>query len=155
MNERNWSLTALSVAVRHRRDSFTSADGSKKAARFTAGWFGLIAAVLGVLAALKALTASSNPAYRQSFFYPTFWLVGTAHGCAVFVPGRLNCAGWCCSKHIFALVGRSQPALWDFLTNIFLATMLLVVTVNNAFFFMIFWEMMTLVTYLLGDLAIG
>ena len=36
-----------------------------------------------------------------------------------------------------------------FFTNLFIAMMMLVVTVANAFYFLIFWEMMTLASYFL------
>jgi len=120
--------------------------GSKKVARLTSGWFGLIAAGLGVFAALKALVSQIQ--ISSIFFLFRHLLVGTALGCAVSIPGRFNCTSWRWGEHIFP-VFQEVTGFMGFLTNLFLATMLLVVTVNNAFFFMIFWEMMTLVTYLL------
>jgi hydrogenase-4 component B len=46
---------------------------------------------------------------------------------------------------------RDAPAKISicFFTNIFMAAMLLVVTITNAFFFLIFWELMTLASYFL------
>lgn len=38
---------------------------------------------------------------------------------------------------------------WSFCYNVFLASMILVVTVDNAIFFLIFWELMTLSSYFL------
>ena len=121
--------------------------GSKKVARFTSGWSGLIAAGLGVFAALKALV-SLNPDIVNLFSIPPFgWLGLHMDALSAFLVGLIALVG--AGASIYSLSSKEVTGFIGFLTNLFLATMLLVVTVNNAFFFMIFWEMMTLVTYLL------
>ncbi len=44
---------------------------------------------------------------------------------------------------------RKNPGVLGFLINLFIASMILVVTVGNGFYFLIFWEIMTLVSYFL------
>lgn len=44
---------------------------------------------------------------------------------------------------------EKNPGVLGFLINLFIASMLLVVTVGNALYFLIFWEVMTMVSYFL------
>ncbi|NLI93938.1 MAG: hydrogenase 4 subunit B [Peptococcaceae bacterium] len=47
------------------------------------------------------------------------------------------------------IYGQENLAWWSFCYNLFLLTMMLVVTANNIIVFLIFWEMMTLASYFL------
>lgn len=120
---------------------------SKKAARLVAGFSGLIAAVFGVSAALIVII-SDSPVVLNLFSIPPFgWLGLNMDVLSSFLVGLIALIGAAAS--IYSLSSDEATGFMGFLTNIFLATMLLVVTINNAFYFIVFWEMMTLVSYLL------
>ncbi|GJL68888.1 MAG: hydrogenase 4 subunit B [Nitrospirales bacterium] len=85
---------------------------------------------------IPLLTFSLRLDSLSAFFVLTISLVGLA--VSVFASG-----------YVQEFYGRIPVSLLGFLYNGFLLSMLLVVTADNAFFFLIVWELMSLLSYFL------
>ena len=116
-------------------------------ARWSACLFGSIASLVGIFSAAIALTSIKTPA-TTLFEIPTFGsLVLTMDHLSAFLVGLITLIGLATS--IYSVNSKSNNGFIGFFTGIFLAAMLLVVTVSNSFYFLLFWEVMTLSTYFL------
>ncbi|MCA9457821.1 MAG: hypothetical protein KC587_14245, partial [Nitrospira sp.] len=111
-----------------------------------AGGLGIALGLIGLLApeplvwflpsSIPLLTFSLRLDSLSAFFVLTISLVGLA--VSVFASG-----------YVREFYGRIPVSLLGFLYNGFLLSMLLVVTADNAFFFLIVWELMSLLSYFL------
>lgn len=107
---------------------------------------GIVLGLIGLLASeplvwflsssIPLLTFSLRLDSLSGFFVLTISLVGLA--VSVFASG-----------YVREFYGRIPVSLLGFLYNGFLLSMLLVVTADNAFFFLIVWELMSLFSYFL------
>ena len=126
-------------------------SGSKQAARIASGWLGAIASVIGLIAAIQALVAVPPPLNlvgQLPFGNFTVQMDGLS-ALMVGIISVVSLAASVYSTSYLAHYADRNIGMLGFFTNLFIALMLLVVTVANAFYFLIFWEMMTLASYFL------
>lgn len=126
-------------------------DGSNRAARSMAGLTGATGSLLGLAAAVSA--AMGNP---SSFEFPVPLPFGRftlqMDGLSTLMVGMISLVGFAVSVYSISYLGQypdRRLGVQGFCMDLFLALMLLVVTVANGFFFLVFWEMMTLASYFL------
>lgn len=123
----------------------------KRAARITSGSIGAVASLIGLLAAVRA--AGVIPGLLQlPAPLPFGHFALEMDGLSALMVGIICVVNLAASIYSISYLGhytnRSLGSL-GFFTNLFVAMMLLVVTVANAFYFLVFWEMMTLASYFL------
>jgi hydrogenase-4 component B len=126
-------------------------SGFKQAARIVSGWLGAIASIVGLIAAIQALVAVPAPlnlAGQLPFGNFTVQMDGLS-ALMVGIISVVSLAACIYSTSYLAHYADRNLGMLGFFTNLFIALMLLVVTVANAFYFLIFWEMMTLASYFL------
>jgi hydrogenase-4 component B len=120
-------------------------------ARVSAGLLGALASGVGLAAAARAVNgAAPSLVLPDPLLYGHFTL--QLDGLSALMVAMICLLGLATSLYSTSYLGhypnRNLGVLGGF-TNLFLALMLLVVTVANAFYFLIFWEMMTLASYFL------
>ena len=126
-------------------------SGSKQAARIASGWLGAIASIIGLISAIQALVSVPTPLYLAGQL-PFGNFAVQMDGLSALMVGIISVvslAACIYSISYLAHYADRNLGLLGFFTNLFIALMLLVVTVANAFYFLIFWEMMTLASYFL------
>ncbi len=124
---------------------FFSSEGRE--ARSIAGWSGLLASLLGIITAVSAFNAEPIPTHSL-FLLPAFGnMVIRLDALSIFLVALISLIGVATSLYSLAYAPLQKSI--GFFTNLFLAAMLLVVSVDNAFFFLVFWEIMTLASYFL------
>jgi len=126
-------------------------SGSSRAARVTSGLMGAIASVAGVLSAVQA-AIQVPAALNLSGQLPFGHFALEMDALSAFMVGMISLLGLAASIYSISYLGHyhnRNPGMLGFFNNLFIAMMLLVVTVANAFYFLIFWEMMTLASYFL------
>lgn len=136
------ALAAVTSLV-FRRD-----DGAAIAA---AGFGGALAGLLGLLAGLSALGAAPVAVdWGGPFpFAPfTLRLDGLSGLMVAVISGLTVVASIYSLAYVREYAGRGVGAM-GFFTNLFVASMLLVVTADDAFWFLVFFEMMSLASYFL------
>lgn len=121
------------------------------AARTIAGLMGMAASVVGCLAAVQVfLTGAAT--LELSGISPLGHFALRIDGFAALMMGMISVLGFATSLYSISYVkeydGRG-PGELGFFNNLFIAAMLMVVTAANAFYFLIFWESMTLASYFL------
>lgn len=124
---------------------------SHNAARIFSGLGGGAASVLGLASALAAFTYDSSLLELTGLSaFGSFVL--HVDGFSAFMVGAISLLSLAASIYSIGYVheyhGRGSGEL-GFFNNLFIAAMLMVVTVANAFYFLIFWELMTLASYFL------
>jgi hydrogenase-4 component B len=126
-------------------------SGSHRAARVTAGLMGTIASLTGLISAI--LAAIHTPAPLKLFVpLPFGQFTLQMDGLSALMVGMiclLSLAVSFYSISYFKHYPERNAGTLGFFINLFIAMMLLVVTIDNAFYFLIFWEMMTLASYFL------
>jgi hydrogenase-4 component B len=121
--------------------------GSGRIARSTASVLGLIASLAGIASAVPALTAAVPPSLALFQIEPFGWLEMSMDALSAFLVALIALISFATS--IYTLSNSQDRGSIGFFTYLFLGAMMLVVTVNNAFYFLLFWELMTLATYFL------
>jgi hydrogenase-4 component B len=121
--------------------------GSGRIARSTASVLGLIASLAGIASAVLALTAAVPPSLALFQIEPFGWLEMSMDALSAFLVALIALISFATS--IYTLSNSQDRGSIGFFTYLFLGAMMLVVTVNNAFYFLLFWELMTLATYFL------
>lgn len=120
-------------------------------ARVISGLFGMVAAVVGGMAVFGAFTASATPLVLWEL--PTLGQLSfQMDSFSAFMAGMICVLAFATSLYSISYVKEYEdrgPGELGFFNNLFIAAMLLVVTVANAFWFLIFWEFMTLTSYFL------
>jgi hydrogenase-4 component B len=129
-------------------------NATARSARQAAGWLGLLASVTGVITFASALFwGESAPSLALFAIAPFGQLIVQMDGLSTLLVGLISLIGVATSLYSMAdnpeTIQKPVSASSGFFTNLFMGTMLLVVTTSNAFFFLIFWEMMTLASYFL------
>ena len=122
-----------------------------RASRVTSGLLGTVASIAGLAAVIQSINGPpSQLAIPNLLPYARFTL--QMDGLSTLMVGIICLLSLAVSIYSISYLGqysdRSLGSL-GFFSNLFLAAMLLVVTVANAFYFLIFWEMMTLASYFL------
>jgi hydrogenase-4 component B len=126
-------------------------SGIKSIARVSSGLIGALASIVGVIAAIQALGAVPTPPNMAGQLpFGNFSL--QMDGLSALMVGIISIVNLAASIYSISYLGHYPDrdlGLMGFFSNLFVAMMLLVVTVSNAFYFLIFWEMMTLASYFL------
>lgn len=120
-----------------------------RAARYLSGIVGMLASAVGAAAAIQVFVA--GPVTLESAGWPAFGNFALRlDGFAGFMVGMICLLAFATSLYSIAYLqgydGRG-PGELGFFNNLFVAAMLLVVSAANAFYFLIFWELMTLASY--------
>lgn len=119
----------------------------ERVSRHAAGISALLASILGVAACINAFLPG-NATSLVLISLPTFGnLTVSMDSLSLLFVAVISLVGLAAS--FYYLTCAPAHSLMGFFTNIFLAAMLLVVTCQNTFFFIVFWEIMTLSTYFL------
>jgi hydrogenase-4 component B len=116
-------------------------------ARLIITGLGLLAAAAGGLASASALGAIATPAISLLQLPPFGALELQLDLLSALLVGLIALIGFAAS--LYTSGSPISQGVGGFFTNLFLASMLLVVAAGNAFFFLIFWELMTLLSYFL------
>ena len=126
-------------------------SGFKRAARVASGLIAAVASLVGLAAALQAFVYAP-PALEWAGQLPFGHFALQMDGLSALMVGIISVVSLAASIYSISYLGQyanRNLGLLGFFTNLFIAMMLLVVTVANAFYFLIFWEMMTLASYFL------
>ncbi|MBK9925462.1 MAG: hydrogenase 4 subunit B [Anaerolineales bacterium] len=126
-------------------------SGFQRTARITAGLMGTLASLTGVVSAAQAITHSPAPLKLPvplPFGQFTLQMDGLSTLMVVIICLLGLATSFYAISYFKHYPDRNIGTL-GFFTNMFIAMMLLVVTIDNAFYFLIFWEMMTLASYFL------
>jgi hydrogenase-4 component B len=116
-------------------------------ARKIAGWLGVFASIAGVASAGVALVAAVPPEIGLFQIEPFGWCVLRIDQLSAFMIGVIALVS--AATSVYSLTSEQGQGAIGFFTHIFVASMLCVVTLVNGFFFLIFWELMTLASYFL------
>ncbi len=126
-------------------------NGSSRPARYVSGIAGMLGSLVGLLAVIFAII---NPPAGLELPVPLpfghFYL--QMDGLSTLMIGMIAVLGFVASLYSINYLEQYDQrnlGVLGFFTNLFIAMMLLVVTVANAFYFLVFWEMMTLASYFL------
>lgn len=125
--------------------------GSEGLARVISGLIGMLASAAGCVAAIRAFI--NGTAVVALWSLPTVGqLTFQLDAFSAFMVGMICLLSFCTSLYSISYVkkyqGRGIGEL-GFFNNLFVAAMLLVVSIANAFWFLVFWELMTLASYFL------
>ena len=126
-------------------------DGSSQVARWVSGISGMVAAAPGCLVAMLVITGKPA-ALELPGVTPFGHFVLQIDGLSAFMIGIISLVTFATNLYsIPYLNGYAKRGLgvMGFFNNLFTAAMLMIVVVANAFFFLIFWELMTLTSYFL------
>jgi len=133
--------------------SFLFNQRGENANRVTHG-FAVLASAAGVLFSLSVLLTGTSWAVEWRGSLPVGPLRFAADPLSAFFILVISSISLAAS--VFAVGytrrefrGRKNIALLGFFYNVFILAMLLVVTVRNAFYFLMFWELMSLASYFL------
>ena len=116
-------------------------------ARGVAGWLGVLASIAGVASAGLAMVAKVPPELRMFQIEPFGWCVIQIDQLSALLVGLIALVS--AGTSMYSLSSDQGQGVTGFFTHIFVASMLLVVTIVNGFFFLLFWELMTLTSYFL------
>jgi hydrogenase-4 component B len=126
-------------------------NGSSRTARYVSGIAGMLGSLVGLLSVIFAII--NKPATLElpvPLPFGHFYLQMDA--LSTLMIGMIAVLGFVASLYSIHYLeqydGRNLGVL-GFFTNLFIAMMMLVVVVANAFYFLVFWEMMTLASYFL------
>ena len=120
---------------------------SGRTSRGVAAFFGLIGSVSGVIAVILALTADAPPTLTLFAIPPFGEFAIQLDLLSTLMVGLICLVGVATSLYSFTDAPANVSV--SFFTDLFMASMLVVVTITNAFYFLIFWELMTLASYFL------
>jgi len=118
-----------------------------RTSRGVAAFFGLLASVSGVIAVILSLTEATTPTLTLFAIPPFGEFALQMDLLSALMVGIICLVGVATSLYSFTDAPANVSV--SFFTDLFMASMLVVVTITNAFFFLIFWELMTLASYFL------
>jgi hydrogenase-4 component B len=119
---------------------------SGRASRLVSAFFGLLASVSGVIAVVMPMP-EGVPSVRLFAVAPFGEFGLQMDSLSMLLVAIISLIGVATSLYAFTEAPASVSV--SFFTDLFLGAMLVVVTVTNAFFFIVFWELMTLASYFL------
>jgi hydrogenase-4 component B len=120
---------------------------SPRTSRGVAALFSLLASVSGVIAVVLAMMEDAPPSLTMFVIPPFGEFALQMDLLSTLLVAVISLIGIATSLYSFS--DAPAHASVGFFTNLFMGAMVLVVTVTNAFFFIIFWELMTLASYFL------
>jgi hydrogenase-4 component B len=130
-------------------------NGNSRAARIVSGIFGVLASVVGLAAAVLAgwrFASGQTSVINLPVPLPFGNFTLQMDGLSALMVGMITVIGFATSLFSISYLEKYEErslGVMGFFTNLFIAMMILVVTVANAFYFLMFWEMMTLASYFL------
>jgi hydrogenase-4 component B len=116
-------------------------------ARIAAGVLGVLASLVGVACAGLAFVSAYPPEVGLFQIAPFGWCVLQIDQLSALMIGVITLVS--AATSLYSLSNEQSRGAIGFFTHLFVASMLLVVTVINGFFFLLFWELMTLASYFL------
>ena len=120
---------------------------SGRTSRGVAAFFGLIGSVSALLAVILALTEGATSSLTLFTIQPFGEFAFQMDLLSTLMVGLIALVGVATSLYSFTDAPANVSV--SFFTDLFMASMLVVVTVTNAFYFLVFWEVMTLASYFL------
>ncbi|MFZ5822480.1 MAG: hydrogenase 4 subunit B [Chloroflexota bacterium] len=120
---------------------------SGKVSRFVSAFFGLLASVSGVIAVVLAMMEGATSGLTLFAIVPFGEFGLQMDPLSILLAAIISFIGVATS--LYAFTEAPARVSVSFFTDLFLGAMLVVVTVTNAFFFIVFWELMTLASYFL------
>ena len=120
---------------------------SARASRTVAASFSLLASVSGVIAVILTLIEKSTPSLTLFAIQPFGFFALQIDLLSTLLVAIISLLGIATS--LYSFTEAPEKVSVSFFTDLFLGSMVLVVTVTNAFYFLIFWELMTLASYFL------
>lgn len=120
---------------------------SPRTSRGVAAFFGLIGSLSALLAAILALTEGMPPSLTLFAIQPFGEFTFQMDLLSTLMVALIALVGAATSLYSFSDAPANVSV--SFFTDLFMASMLVVVTVTNAFYFLVFWEVMTLASYFL------
>ena len=139
-----YAVGALASLLISRRPSVLSGGQASGA---VAAFFSLLASFSGVIAVILLMAEDSVPSLALFALQPFGEFALQLDSLSALLVGIISLLGIATSLYSFTEAPDNESL--GFFTNLFMGAMVLVVTVTNAFFFIIFWELMTLVSYFL------
>jgi hydrogenase-4 component B len=121
--------------------------GSARTGRQVSGLFSLLGALVGAVAAGMALFSGATTTLPLFQINPFGWMTLQLDGLSALLVGVI--AFISVGTSLYSFSNPQGNRVVEFFTNLFIASMLVVVTVSNGFFFLLFWELMTLASYFL------
>ena len=122
-----------------------------RTARYLSGIVAMIASLVGFLAAIQVFVLGSVLLeFSGSSVLGNFAV--RVDGFSAFMVGMISLLAFATSLYSISYLeeyDKRGTGELGFFNNLFIAAMLLVVSVDNAFYFLIFWESMTLASYFL------
>ena len=115
--------------------------------RRAAGILSLLGCLVGAISAVLAGVANTPPSLVLFSIPPFGQFLLQMDALSIFLVILITLVG--AGVSIYSLSAAPDKASLGFFTNLFIGFMLLVVTSSNLFFFLIFWELMTLASYFL------
>ena len=120
---------------------------SGRTSREVAAFFSLLASVSGVISVILSLTEGAIPTLTLFAIQPFGEFALQMDLLSTLMVGIICLVGIATSLYSFTDAPANVSV--SFFTDLFMASMLVVVTITNAFFFLVFWELMTLASYFL------
>jgi hydrogenase-4 component B len=120
---------------------------SGRTSRGVAAFFSLLASVSGVIAVVLTMFEGATPSLMLFAIPPFGEFALQMDFLSTLLVAVISLIGIATSLYSFS--DAPEKVSVSFFTNLFMGAMVLVVTVTNAFFFIIFWELMTLASYFL------
>jgi hydrogenase-4 component B len=114
--------------------------------------FAFVASLAGIVSAAMVLTSGAGFTYDVAGWIPFTHFVIAVDQLSAFFILVISCLVTAVSLYSFSYLEEyldKNPGVLGFLLNLFVASMILVVSIGNAFYFMLFWEAMTLTSYFL------
>lgn len=118
-----------------------------RTSRLVSAFFGLLGSASGVIAVALTMFDNAIPSLTLFTLPPFGEFALQMDLLSTLLLAIISLIGIATSLYSFTDAPASVSV--SFFTNLFMAGMVLVVTVTNAFFFLIFWEVMTLASYFL------
>lgn len=120
-------------------------------ARYISGIAGMAASLVGSLAAIQVFRLGTGTLELPGLSTLGHFVL-QLDGLSAFMVGVISVLGFATSVYSISYAeeyDKRGAGELGFFNNLFIAAMLLVVSVANAFYFLIFWESMTLASYFL------
>lgn len=127
--------------------ALASLFASPRTSRGVAAFFGLIGSLSALLAVVFALTEGTPPSLTLFAIQPFGEFTFQMDWLSTLMVALIALVGAATSLYSFSDAPANVSV--SFFTDLFMASMLVVVTVTNAFYFLVFWEVMTLASYFL------
>jgi hydrogenase-4 component B len=136
-----FALTSYAVGA------FASLLVPSRTSRGIAAFFSLLASLSGVLAAILSFAEGAIPNLTLFAIPPFGEFALQLDALSALLVALISLIGIATSLYSFTEAPAKISV--SFFTTLFMGAMVLVVTVTNAFFFIVFWELMTLASYFL------